>query len=207
MRRRAFTLVELLVVIAIIGILIALLLPAIQMAREAARRSSCTNSIRQIGLATCLYSDANRRLPPTAEIFPHGVGTYYVGYLGPFARILPYIERSAVYDELDINTVYGDLDNEAVVGRVINEFYCPSEPQTAPTQNATFGLIGGVNYGFCMGDWYVWGGPNGTVPSRAPFGVNLARRWQAFTGRLRDARQLGIIGEGDFRCLPWSGEG
>jgi prepilin-type N-terminal cleavage/methylation domain-containing protein len=181
MRRRAFTLVELLAVIAIIGILIVVLLPAVQMAREAARRTQCANDIRQMGLAIHHFADAQHHLPPTSEILRNPNGTYYVGYLGPHARILPYLERSTVYDFLDTKTTYGDLDNEFATGRVIAEFLCPSEPRQEPLNHATFGLIGGVNYGFCMGDWYVWGGPDGKIPSRAPFGVNLRRRWSAFT--------------------------
>jgi prepilin-type N-terminal cleavage/methylation domain-containing protein len=184
MRRRGFTLVELLVVIAIIGILIALLLPAIQMAREASRRASCTNNIRQMGLAIQLFIGAQRRLPPTSEVALNPDGTYQVGYLGPHARILPYIERNTVYDVMDTATTYGNLDNEFATGRVIGEYLCPSETNQDPYDHPTFGLIGGVNYGFCMGDWYVWGGPAGTVPSRAPFGVNLRRPLSAFTDGL-----------------------
>ena len=89
-----FTLVELLVVIAIIGILVALLLPAIQAAREAARRSQCANNMKNIGLALVQYADVNKRLPPaTPLIMATGEatgGTWVV-------KIWPYIEEQALY--------------------------------------------------------------------------------------------------------------
>jgi len=88
---RAFTLVELLVVIAIIGILIALLLPAVQAAREAARRMQCTNHLKQVGLAVHNFHDARKGLPPTTT-----------GYHQPswWVWILPYLEQQAVYDQI-----------------------------------------------------------------------------------------------------------
>src|SRR5258707_15586964 len=106
LRRTAFTLVELLVVIAIIGILIALLLPAIQAAREAARRSSCTNNMKQLGIALHNYHDIYNRFPfsnytqPTWGWSPFGInGGGDFG--GPLVRLLPYLEQKAAYDQLD----------------------------------------------------------------------------------------------------------
>ena len=117
MRRRrekaaGFTLVELLVVIAIIGILIALLLPAVQMAREAARRISCGNNLKQYGIACHLYHDIHK-------IFPKG-GTYksnnhdgvwsngnIAPKLGWQARILPFMEQNALFEKLNLNLING----------------------------------------------------------------------------------------------------
>jgi prepilin-type N-terminal cleavage/methylation domain-containing protein len=179
MPRRGFTIIELLVVIAIIGLLVAMLLPAVQAAREAGRRSQCSNNLKQFGLAIGMYHDTNKRLPPTALVVPQG-GGLLVGYLGGFARILPFIEQSTVYYDMNPNTVYGDLNNVYAVGRSITIFFCPSEPNTEPATIAGFGTIGGNNYGFCEGDWYVWGGPNATVVSRSAFGCDLARNWAEF---------------------------
>src|SRR5438874_4555111 len=89
MRRRGFTLVELLVVIAIIGLLVALLLPAVQAAREAARRTQCSNNLKQIGLAALQFEEVYKRLPPGAVWSSSGTakGSMYV-------YLLPYLEQS-----------------------------------------------------------------------------------------------------------------
>ncbi|TWT90514.1 Type II secretion system protein G precursor [Pseudobythopirellula maris] len=115
--QRGFTLVELLVVIAIIGILVALLLPAVQSAREAARRSQCLNNCKQLGLAVHMYHDATKHLPPS-RIDPNGRMTWA-------AVILPYMEAGNIADLMDINDVF---DNQSQQFRFapVATFLCPS---------------------------------------------------------------------------------
>ena len=186
MSRRGFTIIELLVVIAIIGVLVALLLPAVQAAREAARRLQCANNLKQLGLAVQNYEHNFGGLPPASFVKVLPSGSVWVSYLGPHARILPFIEQKNVSDSMDLNTLYGDLLNKAATGRVIEGFLCPSEVRREPLVHATFGTIGGVNYGFSMGDWYVWSGVNdpGGPPTRSVIGVNLSRRWAEVTDGL-----------------------
>ena len=103
-RRRslAFTLVELLVVIAIIGILIALLLPAVQAAREAARRSQCTNNLKQLGLGVHSYHDTFKQFPPASIRVSGvpGVNSWNTQHLSWICRILPYIEQTSMYNQM-----------------------------------------------------------------------------------------------------------
>ena len=179
-RRRAFTLIELLVVIAIVSVLVALLLPAVQQVREAARRAHCKNNLKQLGLAIFNYESAISTLPPTAVVGRTN-NTLVTSYLGPFGRILPYVEQGAIYNQINITADYGVLANQPAVAHVIPLFLCPSEPNSQPDLDVSFGLIGGNNYGFCMGDWYVWLGVNGGPRTRSAFGVNLGRRWADFT--------------------------
>lgn len=117
-RRRAFTLVELLVVIAIIGILVALLLPAIQAAREAARRTSCTNHLKQLGIAVHNYADARKKLPPFR------VADHQQTWL---ALILPYIEQQQLNDLWDEKL--GCFYDQTLQFRTteVDDFICPSQ--------------------------------------------------------------------------------
>ncbi|NLS94191.1 MAG: DUF1559 domain-containing protein [Planctomycetaceae bacterium] len=117
--RSAFTLVELLVVIAIIGVLIALLLPAVQAAREAARRMQCKNHLKQIGLAILNYESVHRVLPmPKTEDPDHNLLTF----------LLPYLEQQAIYDRYDWNTNWSSTKNRPARENEIATFLCPTAP-------------------------------------------------------------------------------
>jgi prepilin-type N-terminal cleavage/methylation domain-containing protein len=120
--RGAFTLVELLVVIAIIGVLVALLLPAINAAREAARRAACASNMRQIGLAVLNFESARRVFPPAHVELPRR-------HSG-FAFILPYMEEQAIYDLYDFNQHWSAVANRPATRTTIATFVCPSVGET-----------------------------------------------------------------------------
>jgi prepilin-type N-terminal cleavage/methylation domain-containing protein/prepilin-type processing-associated H-X9-DG protein len=126
MRRSAFTLVELLVVIAIIGVLVALLLPAVQAAREAARRSSCSNNLRQISLAMHNYHDTLLRLPPGRIIITAPSGADSVN--GVLTLIMPYSEQTNLENLYDYKKGYDHPDNQPAVNTHVKLYVCPSSP-------------------------------------------------------------------------------
>ncbi|MCX7431784.1 MAG: DUF1559 domain-containing protein [Planctomycetia bacterium] len=127
--RRGFTLVELLVVIAIIGTLVGLLLPAVQAARESARRNSCSNNMKQIGTATQTFADG------TGGTLPNSLRTASLR-LGFFVRLLPYIEREALFDRYDPTVSWSKntassgftIPNYVLAATRINSYECPSAP-------------------------------------------------------------------------------
>ncbi|MFO0909042.1 MAG: DUF1559 domain-containing protein [Isosphaeraceae bacterium] len=175
--RRGFTLIELMVVIAIIAVLIALLLPAVQAAREAARRIQCVNNIKQLGLAVHSYEQVWGGLPPSAIIVPTSSGALWTSTWGIFARLLPHIEQGSIHNAINLSSGYGDPGNLTATAQTISTFLCPSEVRTDRELNGTFGNVGPTNYGFCLGDWFVYGGPGSTQVTRSAFGPNLSRRW------------------------------
>ncbi|MEM8865467.1 MAG: DUF1559 domain-containing protein [Planctomycetota bacterium] len=144
-RRRssgAFTLVELLVVIAIIGVLIALLLPAVQSAREAARMTSCRNKLKQIGLAMHQHSDVVGRLP-------FATPTEGEGWNSAFVYALPYLEESMIHDRYDFDGGPSAPDNVELIRLVLPVFICPSAafPSGAPPEGAaTYAVSCGSEY-------------------------------------------------------------
>ena len=115
----AFTLVELLVVIAIIGVLVSLLLPAVQAAREAARRMSCGNNLRQIGIGLHNYLDVHNRFPSDR------IGKPRTGWC---ALLLPYLEQGNLQNAYNFNYDYWDRENEAATQNRLKVFACPSTP-------------------------------------------------------------------------------
>src|SRR5438876_995831 len=121
----AFTLVELLVVIAIIGLLMAMLLPAVQMAREAARRASCINNLRQIGAAIHLYHDAHQSFPP-GGVSP-GPCCSNESYTSWTIQILPFLEQRAIYDVYKQLMTNESIENKAVRETFIPVYSCPSD--------------------------------------------------------------------------------
>ena len=116
-RSKGFTLVELLVVIAIIGILIGMLLPAVQQVREAARRITCANNVRQVVLATHNFHDTNRDFPPGVNLGPRLSST-------AFALILPFVEQDAVSQQIDVN---GSHRAQLGSNGKIPSFACPAD--------------------------------------------------------------------------------
>lgn len=169
--KRAFTLVELLVVIAIIGILIGMLLPAVQSVREAARRTNCLSNIRQLGLASTNYMSTFSALPPSYEITP---GTTLAGNNGSWSihgRLLPFVEGSNAYDIVDLDVAWDAQLATGVPTMRIPIFICPSEVNDMVRTKANAPFVYPQNYGFNMGDWLVYD-PTERTKSVGPYYVN-----------------------------------
>ncbi len=125
--RVGFTLIELLVVIAIIGVLVALLLPAVQQAREAARRSQCKNNLKQIGVALHNYLDTHRVFPPGYLYEPGAQNENAMGF-GWGAMTLPFLDQSPLYAQFNWNLPLWDIANEFPRRQHLSVFLCPSDP-------------------------------------------------------------------------------
>lgn len=153
-RLHGFTLVELLVVIAIIGILVGLLLPAVQAAREAARRISCSNNVKQIGLALHNYHDTYRKFPPSGFFSRNDTSDAW----SIQARLLPQIEQGNLQRLIDWRFSYGL--QSAVAETRVPTYLCPSEPQDMPRPDPKPNNPGfthyPLNYAGNMGEWFVF---------------------------------------------------
>jgi len=125
-----FTLVELLVVIAIIGVLVGLLLPAVQAVRESSRRSSCSNNLKQVGLATQLFADSKRKLPAGYASGYDNAGADTGPGWGWAACLLPHLEQSAVFSRLDFSQPIEASASSGSRETVIATFLCPSDAGT-----------------------------------------------------------------------------
>ncbi|MDO4582522.1 MAG: DUF1559 domain-containing protein [Planctomycetia bacterium] len=161
MKKKGFTLVELLVVIAIIGMLVGLLLPAIQQAREAARMSQCSNQLRQIGLACHNYMSSNSEKFPEGVIKQQGTDGSYEGrgMAGVFTLILPYIEQATIYEQIDLerkitslyhnNTSYQTpggttIDGRSLLMTVISSYLCPSWSEDSTVEKTAYHIYGSL---------------------------------------------------------------
>jgi prepilin-type N-terminal cleavage/methylation domain-containing protein len=147
MTRRAFTLIELLVVIAIVAVLIGLLVPAVQRARESANRVRCLNNLKQLGLALHGYADVYKAFPPSGYYPPGQTEDPW----SALARILPFIEEAGLEKLIDFSTS-SDAAPVPVTSTRVPQFLCPDERQDNLDSGATHWPL---NYAVCGGTWFV----------------------------------------------------
>jgi prepilin-type N-terminal cleavage/methylation domain-containing protein/prepilin-type processing-associated H-X9-DG protein len=174
---RGFTLIELLVVIAIIAVLIGLLLPAVQSAREAARRAQCTNNLKQLALATASYEGANGSFPMATGFQFCEAGNICLGVspdvgntVGPLVALLPFYEQMSVYNAWNSQVaIFGDV-NSTVDATTINTRFCPSDGSIDGDKwvykpgEIYNNLPHPMTYSNYRGNWGYWTGiPNGNV--------------------------------------------
>ena len=190
-QRKAFTLVELLVVIAIIGILIALLLPAVQAAREAARRINCANNIKQMGLAMHNYAGSHGAFPSGAD----GSWCYSI-----FVHLMPYMEQDVLFDRIDFSIPSVNVE-EDIRNKVIPALICPSFPvdpiMNDPTYDylrgaiSTYQGVGGAYYQNEDASGKYDGSAYGSLPKNGVFGWKLNRRLGDVTDGLSNTLAIG----------------
>ena len=177
--RRGFTLIELLVVVAVIAILVSLLLPAVQQAREAARKAQCLNNLRQIGVALHNYESVAGVLPPSFVIDadPDRSG----GQWSVQVRLLPFLEQLNLEELVDFDVEYGGDDASLEVRTFrVPTYLCPSEVNdVARTDSAGEAIHYPVNYAFNGGDWFVWDNASRRQGDGA-FAPNSAFGFQSF---------------------------
>ncbi len=191
MVRSAFTLVELMVVIAIIGLLVGLLLPAVQAVRESARRMQCQNNLHQIGIALHNYHAAFRKLPPGGiEVRPETPGGKQIAWS---ALVLPFLEQSAAYSRIDFNYPFDHPFNREVAATPIETYLCPS---TARLDLLTRGM-GATDYGGIYGERIV----STNYPPRGVLIHDRAIRFRDITDGL--TRTLMISEDANFRDGQW----
>lgn len=174
--QKGFTLIELLVVVAIVGLLVSLLLPAVQSAREAARRAQCMNNMRQIGLAMHQYHDAHGCFPAAYLTKPggdlvHGNPDPSTGDSGPgwawLSRLLPHLEQSPLFSSMNQNLPCWMPDQRTSVETIVSSYLCPSSDAGTGRVQVVFAIggkisttqIGSTHYVANAGQFNVWNNP------------------------------------------------
>ena len=207
-RRCAFSLVELLVVIAIIGVMTGVLLPAVQQAREASRRSECSNRLRQIGLALHNYESARGHLPSgsVAKALAEDPSQPHTFFRwSALAQAMPYMERGTIFGELNLDAplyTSGFLisrENAATVKLVVPNFLCPSDRGDRVDE-----AFGPTNYAVCAGT-----GAEGGTPFEADgvFYINSGTRFGDLSDGASNTAMIaeGVLGEDPPPLTPRTG--
>ena len=196
--RHAFTLVELLVVIAIIGILVALLLPAVQAAREAVRRSQCANNLKQIGLALHNYESSQGAYPPS--MFWSGVANDKTNDISAFSRLLPYLEQGSLFAGYNPSSTEDQTmaDGTPIMAVRVAAYFCPSDINDMAKLNADGSLNSyPTTYGLNRGTWLVFDPTRQSTPQGA-FYVNSRLRQADFTDGMSNTLMM-------MEVKSWSG--
>lgn len=187
---RGFTLVELLVVIAIIGVMVGLLLPAVQSAREAARRMQCSNNLKQLGLATHNYESTYKRLPYGRN----------AGAISTFAALLGFMEQVQIAELVDFKVPYNHINNDLAVKAKVPTFLCPSDPMVENPLG-----WGAINYRTNQGTTILWSpisgpsDPNAAIPpSNGLFFLDSKTRFGDLLDGLSNTAMFSEAGRGDF---------
>ena len=202
--KNGFTLVELLVVIAVIGILIALLVPAVQMVREVARRTSCSNNMRQIGISLMSYEASYKRLPDGWKSNDASISLTSPGW-GWSSSVLPFVEGQNVHSKIDFNLPIDHAFNLEIIKTPIPTFLCPSEPASEVVDLGTHNhggfLVGRSNYSGVFGSTEVEDGP---AEGNGAFFANSRLRLTEFQDGLSNTM---LVGErrNDFGTISWVG--
>ncbi|MEM8678303.1 MAG: DUF1559 domain-containing protein [Planctomycetota bacterium] len=221
---RAFTLVELLVVIAIIGILVALLLPAVNSAREAARRTACVNNVKQVTLGLANFQTIAGRYPPSFEIDPGTTLTTNNGSWSIQARLLPFLEEGNAYARIDFDLPWDDPQNQdsGVPTARIAPYICPSDVHDMVRIKNDAPWVYPHTYGMNFGRWLVYDPQDARRKGDGAFFVNARLKpahftdglsktlamaeVKAFTSYIRNTPDPGSTIPDEPSQLPMSGE-